>query len=213
MKIIHEPWRNLRTRRVRQATLIEPYQSLFGRNLPSSSQWWSQADDCCDTSANDCGSLPHQLMLSELIRPHQFWGICSTREQTAFNRVHTARHNWRTGPYFAAMRKAHSLNIFCPRVVTYEGHISELPELIELLDRNVDGQVMLIWSCTVTNSAEYMQRYLRSMLEVLEQPNGLNMMSRWTCDLNNYLMYTDPVDAAKGYRITFYLNKDSLYKG
>jgi hypothetical protein len=137
--------------------LIERYRETFNvSSIPENGQIWTLGGSQFRHGMEIFGELAH-LLMEVLIRIDQYF--CVEREQEIIdkNKLLWPDANWICGDFLKVMENAVMDGNFNPSIINYDGVMqpvnssSYLKKILDLIDYNVSGELMLVANYVLTN--------------------------------------------------------------
>lgn len=212
-----DPHTQLRTRRLHSATIIEPYQATVQQSLYPNQQFWYECDAEIEP-AHWCGSLPHQLVAADMLKPPQCWGICPSVAIRDRNRQLHPAYKWRAGRMYPVMDEAIRRGQFVPGVVYFTGSnqaasVSEAFNIVQRLNTPLALPLLFVWDVLIGDHAQ--ANSLVSYIRDAVRNHPTLFADGWRVDWDNRLVYTEPSAVAgqpqPRIHVTHYFYKDSTH--
>lgn len=168
--------------------LIEMYRESFGvSSIPKDGQFWTLCGSQFRKGLEIFGELAH-LLYEYLIRLDQYFGVDRELEIINQNKQFWPTANWIHGDFLKVMENAVMDGKFKPSIINYDGVMQPinssqyLKKILDLIDYNVPGELMLVANYVLTNPYICNTGRLKfSVHDILEELRKVyNMPEHWS---------------------------------
>jgi hypothetical protein len=143
----------------RQATIIEPYRSLFGHSIPQDRQYWTLCGQCVQNGEWQTGCEPDQILESGLISsPTQFHGVEKNESWHQENIGVKNKFHFYHNDFYQQMVEAHLAGNFRPAIINadfFRTPITEAnnyAEILQFLTEHDYNSVMVVGNFALRTS-------------------------------------------------------------